>query len=100
MKLRHKTTGDEFELDAIASSRDSIMRVWDNNGFMNYVKREFLEPVPVTEEWETVLRYDDIGLTRLGQLIVKVGYAWRSYPDEYLRFHEVNGVTVVQRRKA
>lgn len=100
MELRHTQTGDAFEHYDGWDERREFIDVIDSQGELRMFRREVLEPIPVQEEWEAVREHADIALTHLGQLNVWLRRgAWKSYPDKNIRFHVVDGVTVLQRRK-
>jgi hypothetical protein len=99
MKLRHKETGEEFHAQHEKQWDDGSFQipVWDRHGEYRLFKREVLEPVPVQEEWETVngnQSYISYGVIHVIIRGKSVGY---PHPD--LRFAEIDGVTVLQRRK-
>jgi hypothetical protein len=103
MKLRHKTaySGDLFEGDeGVFAAGCPTMRVIDKHGEVRTFQWEVLEPVSVEEEWETVSE-DDVFSFIGGRLnfFMSRQRKWVTYPHPDLRFHEINGVTVLQRRK-
>jgi hypothetical protein len=98
MKLRHKVTGEEFESDDLSRVGDHVVFVWDKLGFRHAVKREVLEFVPVVEEWVNIENSDHV-LVSNGVLCIFLRSSWVSYPHPDLRFTEINGVMVLQRRK-
>jgi hypothetical protein len=97
MKLRHKETGEEFN-ERDWTRNDPEVEVWDAHGELRLFKREVLEPVPVKEEWENVPDKHIHIYASILHAVTRSGM--KAYPHPDLRFHEINGVTVLQRRKA
>jgi hypothetical protein len=104
MKLRHKETGDEFEHYDGWDGKREFIDVIDSRGELRMFKREFIEPVPVKEEWEDV--NEDYILSDMGnpRIVTGAEQAGQNYctdlilPDGF-RLVFRDGVTVLQRRK-